>query len=254
MLSKLFEHILKTQFSNFLETSSYQFGFKSNHSTFHALLSPKHTNYYIDHGSRVYCSLDATKTFDRLVHSGLFLKLIERGTPKRFLEILVNWYQDLRCRVKWDGYLADWFGITAGVRQGGILSPDFYNFYVDGLISILQSSGIGCNVRNVFAAALLSVNDVCILAPSFKGLRRLLNICSSYCSELDICLNPKKTKNMFFGKLTKVNYKPTLSGFLIDFVAKWKYLGVVLMCGLRFGCSVVERVKYFYDSWNNIPH
>ena len=254
MLSKLFEHILKTQFSNFLTTSSYQFGFKGNSSTSHALFALKNTiNYYIDHGSRVYCSfLDASKAFDRLVHSGLFLKLIERGTPKRFLDILVNWYQDLRCRVKWDGYLGDWFGITAGVRQGGILSPDFYNIYVDGLVCILQSSGIGCYVRNIFAAALLYADDVCILAPSLKGLQRLLNICSSYCSEWDICLNPKKTKNMFFGKRTEINHKPTLNGLPIDFVAEWKYLGVVLRSGLRFGCSVVERVKSFYRSLNSI--
>ena len=78
----------------------------------------------------MYCSfLDASKAFDRLVHSGLFIKLIERGAPKRFLDILINWYDGLRCRVKWDGHLGNWFSINAGVRQGGVLSPDFYNIY-----------------------------------------------------------------------------------------------------------------------------
>ena len=51
-----------------------------------------------------------------LVHSGLFLKFIERGTPKRFLDILINWYDDLQCRVKWDGFLGEWFHISAGMR------------------------------------------------------------------------------------------------------------------------------------------
>ena len=126
-------------------------------------------NYYIDHGSWVYCSfLDASKAFDRLVHSGLYIKLIERGTPKRFLDIL-NWYNDLHWRVKWDGFFADWFAISAGVRQGGILSPNFYNIYVDGLIDILQSSAIGCRIRNLFVAALLYANDVCILTILWKG-------------------------------------------------------------------------------------
>ena len=97
MPSKLFERILKTMFSNYLNTSSYQYGFKGKSSTSHALFSLKESiNYYIDHGSRVYCSfLDASKAFDRLVHSGLYIKLIERGTPKRFLDILINWYNDL---------------------------------------------------------------------------------------------------------------------------------------------------------------
>ena len=254
MPSKVFEHVLKNHFSQHLETSSYQYGFKRNSSTMHALFSLKETiNYYIDHGSQVYCSfLDASKAFDRLVHSGLFLKLMERGIPKRFLDILIQWYNDLRCRVKWDGYCGDWFCISAGVRQGGVLSPDFYNIYVDNLVSILQLSGIGCHVRNVFAAALLYADDMCILSPSLKGLQHLLDLCSSYCTEWDICLNPKKTKNMLFGKPRKIKYKPTLDANPIEFVTEWKYLGVVLKSGPRFGCSVVERVKSFYRCLNAI--
>ena len=138
------------------------------------------------------------------------------------------------------------------MRQGGILSPDLYNIYVDGLICILQSSGIGCHVRNVFAAALLYADDMCIMAPSLKGLQRLLNICSSYCDQWDICLNSKKTKNMFFGKSTTINFKSSLNGAPIEFVSEWKYLGVVLKSGSRFGCSVKERVKSFYRSLNSI--
>ena len=86
MPSKVFEHVLKIMFSQYLNTSSYQYGFKSGSSTTHALFSLKETiNYYIDHGSRVYCSfLDASKAFDRLVHSGLFIKLIDRKIPKDF--------------------------------------------------------------------------------------------------------------------------------------------------------------------------
>ena len=200
--SKVFEHALKRKFSNHLTTSFYQFGFKSKSSTVHALFSLKETiNYYIENGSRVYCSfLDASKAFDRVVHSGLFIKLIERNTPKCLIDILVAWYSDLLCRVRWDGYLTDWFKITAGVRQGGVLSPDLYSIYVNDLICILRSSGIGCHVYGVFAAALFYADDMCVMAPSVKGLQKLLNLCGSYCEQWDICLNAKKTKNMFFGK------------------------------------------------------
>ena len=74
ILSKLFEHILKAVFCDSLSTSQYQFGFKKRSSIVHALHFLKETvNYYVDHGSRVFCSfLDASKAFDRLVHSGLF--------------------------------------------------------------------------------------------------------------------------------------------------------------------------------------
>ena len=154
--------------------------------------------------------------------------------------------------MKWDGYTGNWFAITAGVRQGGVLSPNFYNIYVDGLIDLLRSSGVGCYVQNLFAAAILYADDICILAPSLKGLQRLLNICSAYCAQWDICLNSKKTKNMFFGKKTDFSFKPTLNGSQISFEDEWKYLGVVLKSGTRFGCSIIERVKSFYKSLNSI--
>ena len=254
MASKLFEHVLKTLFSQHLTTSSYQFGFKNGSSTTDALFSLKETiDYYIDHGSRVYCSfLDTSKAFDRLVHSGLFLKLMGRGTPKRFLDVLIHWYHNLQCRVKWDGHHGDWFRISAGVKKGGVLTPNFYNIYVDELICILQSSGVGCHVRNIFAAALLYADDICILSPSLKGLQQMLNMCSSYCLQWDICLNPKKTKNMIFGKKHQISFKPSLNGAVIEIVDEWKYLGVVLRSGARFGCSIVERVKSFYKSLNAI--
>ena len=254
LISKVFERVLKMQFSSFLTSSSYQFGFKSAKSTSHALFCLSETiNYYIDHGSQVYCSfLDASKAFDRLIHSGLFIKLIERNTPKLFLDILIHWYAGLQCRVKWDGHLGNWFSISAGVRQGGILSPDLYNVYVDDLICILQKSGKGCHISKIFAAALFYADDICVLSPSLHGLQEMLNICSSYCAEWDICLNAKKTKNMHFGKKSIIKFQPMLNGAPIDWVKEWKYLGVVLKSGARFGCSVSERVKSFYRALNSI--
>ena len=186
------------------------------------------------------------------MHSGLFIKLLERNIPKCLLDILITWYDGLQCRVKWDGHFGTWFTVCAGVRQGGVLSPDLYNIYVDGLIKILQSSGIGCYVSETFAAALFYADDMCILAPSLKGLQRLLDLCSTYCADWDICLNPKKSANMYFGRPTEIKFKPTLDGAPVQWVKEWKYLGVVLKNGSKFGCSVTERVKSFYRSLNSI--
>ena len=84
------------------------------------------------------------------------------------LDILVSWYDGLQCRFKWDGHVGAWFNITAGVRQGGVLSPDFYNIYVDGLIYISESSGAGCYVDGIFAAAQFYADDRCVLLPSLN--------------------------------------------------------------------------------------
>ena len=43
-----------------------------------------------------------------------------------------------------------------------------------------------------------------------------------------------------------------LNGVPVEWVQQWKYLGVVLKAGPRFGCTITERVKSFYRSLNSI--
>ena len=216
IFSKVFEHILKSVFGDSLHTSDYQYGFKMKNSTVHALHCLRETtNYFIAHGSRVFCSfLDASKAFDRIIHSGLFIKLIERAVPLIFLSIIMSWYTGLSCRVKWGDCFSEWFNITAAVRQGGVLSPVLYSIYVDELITKLMALGVGCYIGSLFAAALFYADDMALLSPSIRGLQLLLNVCESYCREWDICLNVKKTKNLYFGKPLSNPYKTILNGFL----------------------------------------
>ena len=254
IFSKIFEHTLKVLFTEHLTTSNLQFGFKKKASTVQALYCLRQTvNYYVTHGSRVYCGfLDASKAFDRLVHSGLFIKLMERKVPKIFLDIIMSWYDGLFCRVLWDGHFSEWFHVSAGVRQGGVLSPDLYNIYVNDLICILESSGVGCFVLDKFAAALMYADDIAILAPSIKGLQKLLSLCEDYCLQWDIRLNSKKTKNLCFGKGESPKFKLRLNNEEIDWVNRWKYLGVNLLSGPSFGCCVAETCNKFYRAANSV--
>ena len=252
--SKLFEHMLKIAFSDYLFSTKYQFGFKRNNSTTHALFCFKQTvNYFVENGSRVFCCfLDASKAFDRVVHAGLFIKLINRMVPLPFLNIIISWYSELYCRVRWGDTYSEWFFISAGVRQGGVLSPDFYSIYIDELVHQLRASRKGCYMFHLFAAALCYADDVAILAPSIKGLTALLSICENYCIEWDICLNPKKTKLLYFGRRMETNFNLTLNGKVIEWVEEWTYLGVRLKSGKTFNCTVTDRVKKFYKCANAI--
>ena len=194
IVSKILEHTLRMLFSEYLSTSKFQFGFKKNSSTSHAIFSLKETiNYYCERGSNVFCSfLDASKAFDRVVHAGLYLKLLSRKVPLIFLNLITYWYNELYCRVRWDDAYSDWFCVIAGVRQGGILSPDFYSVYVDDLMTLLSDLNVGCHIRNTFIAALFYADDMALLSPSLRGLQKLLSACERFCGEWDICLNPKK--------------------------------------------------------------
>ena len=91
-----------------------------------------------------------------------------------------------------------------------------------------------------------------LLAPSVKGLRRLLDECSSYCHECDICLNEKKSKLLYFGKKCNNLFTPVLNGKPLEWVDSWDYLGVKVVCGKCFCCSASERIKKFYRCANAI--
>ena len=132
----------------------------------------------------------------------------------------------------WDGVYSDWFNITAGVRQGGVLSPDLYSIYVNELIYILQKAGIGCYFCGIFAASLFYADNMALLAPFVKGLQRLLDLCHDYCVEWDILLNARKTKNMMFGKGSYPSYSTIVNGVSVPWVDQWKYLGVTLIVEL----------------------
>ena len=64
--------------------------------------------------------LNISKAFDKVLHNGLFKKLLDRNVPVRLVLLLKYWYGHLQCAVRWNNALGNWFSILSGVRQGGV--------------------------------------------------------------------------------------------------------------------------------------
>ena len=105
VFSYLFEHAMLIKIGHLLNTDSVQFGYKKRHSTSHAIYSLKECiGYFTNRGSIVYTAfLDCSKGFDKVNHHGLFTKLMKRGIPLCFLNLLIYWYSNLTSLVKWNG-------------------------------------------------------------------------------------------------------------------------------------------------------
>jgi len=60
-----------------------------------------------------------------------------------------------------DGAVPSLFGscISAGVRQGGVLSPVLFAIYMDILVNRLRTAGYGYHLLNVFYGCLLFADD-----------------------------------------------------------------------------------------------
>ena len=141
-------------------------------------------DFYHSQSTSIYmCFMYASKAFDRVKHWTLFKKLIDRGTPLIFVRIIMKWYTTQKACVRCGSALSDSFLITNGVRQGGILSPLFFNVYMDCLSESLCNTQTGCNVGGVMINHLMYADDLVITSPSAKGLQRLVGIMCCVWSE-----------------------------------------------------------------------
>jgi len=71
---------------------------------------------------------------------------MNRHLPKNLIGTLLDWFTTCIVCVRWGGALSFWFAISAGVRQGGCLSPILFAIYMDVLIDRLRASRLGCRL------------------------------------------------------------------------------------------------------------
>ena len=82
-----------------LTTCVNQFGFKKHHST--KVLTFLLKELLRHNGSSMYVTVsDASKVFDKVNHSKLFTKLIDRGCPSFIVCILYYWYRTQKFTVR----------------------------------------------------------------------------------------------------------------------------------------------------------
>ena len=78
--------------------------------------------YYTENGgSPVYLLLlDATKAFDKVSFKVLFDVLLDKNVCPRIVNLLYYMYTNQLCHVRWGEEKSASFGISNGVKQGGV--------------------------------------------------------------------------------------------------------------------------------------
>ena len=71
--------------------------------------------------------LDASKAFDRVNRCKLLTKLENRGVAKYILRLISYDFIPQHICIRWGNSYSDFLASTNGVKQGGILSPLFFN-------------------------------------------------------------------------------------------------------------------------------
>ena len=76
--------------------------------------------------------------------------------------------------VKWGSEASREFHVPLGVKQGGINSPDYFSLYLDPLMEILRSKGIGCHIGKLDLASIFFADDICLIVPPLSDFVLLL--------------------------------------------------------------------------------
>ena len=137
--------------------------------------------------------------------------------------------------VKWGNKISKPVKLTAGCRQGGILSPYLFTIYVDSVLNRLAISGYGCHVKGVCFNSIMYADDLIILAISMQHIRHLVDICIEEFKIINMDININKSAFMRIGDRHGADVNAILvNNFSLRSVQEMKYLEIVICSGRRF--------------------
>lgn len=247
-ISKLFEACILEIYGHYLFTDDSQFGFKPGLGCSQAIFVVNRlVKLYIDGGDTVnLAALDIAKAFPRVNHFALFIKLMKRNVPISLLDLLVNWFSRSSSCVRWCTMFSDCFNLRTGLNQGSVLAPALFAVCIDDVIKKCNASGLGTIV--VYA------DDIILITRSCSNLQKLLDIVQNELVYLNLSLNAEKCCclrigprfNAFCAQMT------CLDGTAITWVSQIRYLGIFIVSGRSFRCSIDEAKRKFNRAANSI--
>jgi hypothetical protein len=268
VLMKLLDWVIIMKHSLLLQSSNMQHGFSDGTSTNTCTFMVKETiNYYISSPNTVCygAMIDASKAFDRVNYCSLFKELIKRKLPYPVLRILLDIYKNQVMGVKWNNTTSDYFSVSNGVRQGGVLSPILFCIYIDEMLEILKSKRIGCNIGNMYCGAFGYADDVILLSPNVGSLQKMIDTCCTFAKSRNILFNCDKSKLVMFSnrhitKTPKVymsNWVQNNSEFYekrqtLDLDPAPIYLGHLLSSNLSDSSDIICQVSKFNSKCNAV--
>ena len=243
----VFEKLVYKRVYNYLEyrniLNEFQFGFRANHSTSHALLSTiENLKESLDRGSfGVGLFIDFKKAFDTVNHYILLNKLEFYG----FRGVVNKWFQSyLTGRNQYlsiNGINSSLKAISCGVPQGSVLGPLLFLLYINDLPY--------CSNRLVFH---LFADDTNILFSSknLDLIQTTLNIelknVSQWLNANRLALNIEKTNFVVFHSPKKKPHKVLsicIDNQSIREATSVKYLGVLIDSTLSWRPHISELSK-----------
>ena len=250
---KLYCSILNKRLETWIEVHGIicdkQNGFRAGRSTIDHICS---MSYIVEtrlkkkqetHVAFIYFS----KAYDRIDRTFLWHKLEQFGISGDFLKTLQALYADVKCSVRVNNTLTDWFNISMGLKQGCILSPQPFNAFLNGVTQCINELHCGVEYGDNSISMLLYADDIILIASDEHKLQRMLDALDEYCKTWRLTINPNKSKIVHFRRKSCPRSKQQFhcGNKTIKIVSSYKYLGLVLSEFLNFQITAKVRQSCF---------
>ena len=143
---KVFEYCLLPILSSNLHLHDLQMGFRDNSSCLNTVMYLKEViSLYNKQSSNVHCAfLDLSKAFDLVDHSILVEKLKSTELPSQVVLTIEYMLKNSDIHVSFNRIVGNAWKSEIGTRQGGILSPLLFNFYMKKCIDVISKQNDEC--------------------------------------------------------------------------------------------------------------
>ena len=174
--------------------------------------------------------IDFKKAYDSIDRGVLFTKLSNLGISGLMYKALLSIYDNVRCSVRINGKLTEWFDVRCGLKQGCSLSSILFNLYINDLILKINSLDIGIEVNGEKVGILAYADDVVLLTENENELQVLMNKQNIWHEHNKLKVNISKCKVIHFRAQSKPR---TIVEFrcgqnMLETVNKYVYLGLLL--------------------------
>jgi len=248
VFSKIYEKLIYSRTYTFLDDNKLintkQFGFRSNHSTNHALLNiTERIKALVDTGQYV-CGvfIDLEKAFDTVNHEYLCDKLKFYGLRGNVNELFKSYLSNRKQYVSINGFDSEFQNLNCGVPQGSCLGPLLFLIYINDFKLCLDKCDSGHFADDTF---------IMYSNTKLKSIETIINtelkLVSKWLKLNKLSLNTNKTELIFFhSRQHLINYEGISIKFNgkklhpVDYV---KYLGMYIDKYLSWDFHILQLSK-----------
>ena len=151
-------------------------------------------------------------------------------------------YLRTRSRVRINGKLTSSFKVNAGVRQGGVMSPNLFCVSIDEVLAALDMTQCGLSIDDGSSLTDLAfADDITLLSSNVEEMQTMINIIQEEALKCGLMLNHSKCKALAQNVNTDMPLK--VNGKEIEYVSTFNYLGSFISSNGNITPEVNNRIS-----------